>query len=96
VPDSTFAVRTLFLANFFEPAADLAEQRRQATRDPKALVAAMKRAELADQTLERELNGFAEKGFDLVTLINHPHDERHPYDLLITAIFARPHPPTGR
>jgi hypothetical protein len=84
-----FAVRTLFLARFFEPGAEMADQRRQPPTDPKTLVAALKRVEIADQTLERELNAFAEKGFDLVAAIQHPRTETYKSDLLITTIFAR-------
>jgi hypothetical protein len=84
-----FVVRTLFLANFFTPASEMAEQRRRSTRDPAALVASMKRVELADQTLERELNSFAEKGFDLVSVVQHPQDDGHKSDLMITAVFSR-------
>lgn len=82
-------VRTLFLANFFEPAIDLANKRRN-PGNPQALINAMKRTELADKALEKELNGFAEKGYDVAAIIQHPHtDSGHKLDLLITAIFTR-------
>lgn len=84
-----FAVRTLFLARFFEPGAEMADQRRQPVPDTKTLVAALKRVEIADQTLERELNAFAEKGFDLVAAIQHPRPDAYKNDLLITTIFSR-------
>ncbi len=81
-------VRTLFLANFFEPAIELANQRRN-QGNPQALINAMKRTELADKALEKELNGFAEKGFDIAAVIQHPFEQGHKLDLLITAIFTR-------
>lgn len=88
MPQKEFVVRTLFLANFFEAAATMAEQRRHPT-NPQELINAMKRVEIADKTLEKELNGFAERGYSLGTIIQHPHDDTNDHDLLITAIFER-------
>ncbi len=88
MPKKELAVRTLFLANFFEAAATMAEQRRHPT-NPQELVNAMKRVEIADKTLEKELSGFAERGYSLSAIIRHPHDSTNPQDLLITAIFER-------
>jgi len=83
-----YAVRTVFLANFFAPGAEMANQRRSPS-STEALVTAMKRVELADQTLERELNAFAEKGYDLHTVIQHDmgNDDQH-LDLLATLILS--------
>lgn len=66
----------------------MARQRRKTT-DMQELVRAMKRTELADQMLERELNSFAEKGFQIVGIIPHPIDPDHPHDLLITVVLSQ-------
>ena len=81
---SGVTVRTLLLANFYEPGAELATQRRNMTTPQ-----AMKRVELADQALEKELNAFSEKGYRIISAFTHPSDE-HPQDLIITVIFERP------
>lgn len=83
-----FAVRTLYLAHFFEAAAKLADQRRSPT-NPQELINAMKRVELADKTLEKELNAFAEKGYNLAAIIQHTLDPKYKDDLLVTAVFSR-------
>jgi hypothetical protein len=83
-----FVVRTLLLANFFEPAAEMAEQRRKGSSDPRALIGAMKRTELADQMLERELNAFADKGLEIVGTVQHPFNEAYQHDLLVTILLA--------
>ncbi len=83
-----FAVRTLFLSNFFDPGWEMAQARRQGD-DRHALVKAMKRVELADKALEKELNAFAQKGYDVASLIQHPPSEGRTQDLLITAILTR-------
>lgn len=83
-----YAVRTLYLANFFSPAADMATARR-ANADPKTIIAAMKRTEMADQTLEKELNAFSERGFSLEATILHPTQEDAGHDLILTLILGR-------
>lgn len=83
----SYIVRTIFLQNYFTPAHDMAEQRRHTT-DMNALVSAMKRTELAQSTLEKELAGFAEKGYQIVSIIPHPFDENNPNDLLMTVILS--------
>lgn len=67
----------------------MAKQRRSTT-NMQALVSAMKRTELADKTLEKELNAFAEKGYQIVSMISHPIDADHPNDLLITVVLNSP------
>jgi hypothetical protein len=44
--------------------------------------------EIADRTLEAELNSIAEKGYRLQTALMHPQED-NVHDLLITAIFSR-------
>lgn len=85
----SFIVRTIFLQNYFTPAQDMAEQRRHSTPDMNMLVSAMKRTELAQETLEQELSGFAEKGYQIVSMIPHPFDEENPSDLLMTIILSQ-------
>lgn len=84
---SQFIVRTLFLQNYFAPAREMAEQRRDQS-DMNEFVRAMKRTELADQTLERELNAYNEKGYQIISVIPHPTDPNHPHDLLMTVILS--------
>lgn len=84
----SFIVRTIFLQNYFTPAQDMAEQRRHSTPDMNLLVSAMKRTELAQETLERELANFADKGYQVVSMIPHPFDEENPSDLLMTVILS--------
>ena len=83
---SNYIVRTIFLQNYFAPADEMAQQRRDTT-NMENLVGAMKRTEHANQTLERELNGFSEKGYNIVSIIQHPLGD-HPTDLLITVILS--------
>ena len=87
----SYTVRTLFLQNYFTPANELAAFRRGSNPNinRQALLGAMKRTELADKTLEKELNAFAERGYQIVSLIPHPIDAENPYDLLITVILAQ-------
>jgi hypothetical protein len=89
--DVAYTVRTLFLQNYFAPANDLAAQRRrsQDSADMQAILSAMKRTELADKTLEKELNAFAERGYQIISLIPHPIDVENPYDLLVTVILSQ-------
>ena len=87
MPEEPYIVRTLFLQNYFVPAQELAQQRRN-TSDMQNLVSAMKRTEHADQTLERELNAYAEKGFTIVSIIQHRNDD-FPNDLLVTVILKQ-------
>jgi hypothetical protein len=90
----SYTVRTIFLQNYFAPAQEMAVSRRAAvatdsTTNMKTVITAMKRTELAQQTLEKELNGFAQKGFKIVSIIPHPSDSESPYDLLITVILSQ-------
>ena len=83
-----YIVRTIFLQNYFEPSAEMAEHRRN-TQDVNDLVVAMKRTEFASQTLEKELNSFAEHGFNIVSMIPHPIDAKAPHDLLLTVVLSK-------
>ena len=87
----SYTVRTLFLQNYFSPASEMAAFRRGSNEriDTQALLGAMKRTELADRTLEKELNAFAERGYQIISLIPHPIDAENPYDLLITVILSQ-------
>jgi len=80
-------VRTVFLQNYFTPAAEMADLRR-GNGDMNELVGAMKRTELAGKTLEKELNAFAERELQIVSIIPHPIDTNHPYDLLVTVVLS--------
>lgn len=91
MPSKNFVVRTLFIANFFDPAAEMVERRRN-NDDPQGLINAMKRTEMANQALEQEINAIAEKGYDLVSLVPHPAGDAGRHDLLMTAIFTRQNP----
>ncbi|MEM9951139.1 MAG: hypothetical protein AAFV93_25220 [Chloroflexota bacterium] len=84
----TYTVRTIFLQNYFAPASNMANMRR-GKGDTGELVGAMKRTELADNTLARELNGFAERGYHIMNIIPHPIDAENPYDLLITVVLSK-------
>jgi len=86
-----YTVRTLFLQNYFSPASEMAAYRRGSNQriDTQALLGSMKRTELADRTLEKELNAFAERGYQIISLIPHPIDAENPYDLLITVILSQ-------
>lgn len=83
-----YAVRTLYIANFLAAATEMATLRRQ-PKDAQAFVNAMKRVEIADRTLENELNAIAEKGYSLESALMHPHQDGN-HDLIITAIFSKP------
>lgn len=90
----SYTVRTVFLQNYFAPAAEMTESRRNSnstdsTSSLKSVMGAMKRTELAQQTLEKELNAFAIKGFKIVSIIPHPSDSNYPYDLLLTVILSQ-------
>jgi hypothetical protein len=90
----SYTVRTLFLQNYFAPAQEMAVSRRSAvssdsTSNMKSVITAMKRTELAQQTLEKELNAFSQKGYKIVSIIHHPGDSESPYDLLITVILSQ-------
>jgi hypothetical protein len=90
----SYTVRTIFLQNYFTPAAEMAESRRSAlasesTTSMKSVISAMKRTELAQQTLEKELNAFTQKGYKIVSIIPHPGDSNFPYDLLVTVILSQ-------
>jgi len=82
-----YVVRTIYLANFYEAAASMVKQRHNLT-DTEKLIGAMKRVELADKTLEEELNRIVSQGYEFVTAIEHPPTD-YKDDLLITAIFER-------
>lgn len=86
-----YTVRTLFLQNYFAPANELATHRRRSSDsgDVTAMLGAMKRTEHADKTLEKELNAFGERGYQIVSLIPHPIDADNPNDLLITVILSQ-------
>ena len=84
----SYIVRTIFLQNYFTPAKDMAEQRRGSNPDMNAVVSAMKRTELAQDMLAQELSNFADKGYQIVNMIQHPFDEEHPSDLLMTVILS--------
>ena len=89
MPRKQFLVRTIFLQSYFGPAEEMARQRRGDGQDREAVINAMKRTKLADEMLERELQGFGDKGYALVELLRHPLEAKNRYDLLVTAIFAR-------
>ena len=85
-----YIVRTIYLANFYRPSADMAKQRRTTDETtPETLVGAMRRTEMANQALEEELNAFAEKGYELMSVLHHPQSREGMFDLLITGIFAQ-------
>lgn len=85
-----YLVRTLYLANFTDAVVQVAEQRHNPS-DMGGLRNALKKLEMADQTLEKELNAYAAQNCDLVGFIQHSLSE-HPSDLLVTAIFMRNNP----
>ena len=85
--EKRYIVRTLYLANFAEAAMLLAQERRNPT-GVDALRNALRKLEIADQTLERELNAYAARECELVGFIRHDI-ENSPLDLLVTAIFVR-------
>jgi hypothetical protein len=82
-----YKVRTIFLSNYFEPARQMAELRRDlAKSNASSIVAALKRVEIADSALEKELNNVADKGLTLAELLLHPENNK---DLIVTAIFSQ-------
>ena len=81
-------VRTIYLQKFFEPGREMAEARKN-MQDTQALIKAMRRLELADQTLQRELKAFAEKGFEINSILQHPRDNAEEHDLLVTLILSK-------
>lgn len=83
-----YLVRTIFLQNYFAPASEMADLRR-GNGDMQDLVGAMKRTELADKTLEKELNAFAERGYRIMNIIQHPPNAENLYDLLITVVLSK-------
>jgi len=82
------AVRTVYIQKFFDPGREMVEAR-QNPQDTQALIKAMRRLEMADQTLERELKSFAEKGFDIASVLQHPRKNTEEHDLLITLILSK-------
>lgn len=82
------AVRTIYLQKFFDPGREMVEAR-QNLQDTQALIKAMRRLELADQTLQTELKSFAEKGFDISTVLQHPRANAGAHDLLVTLILSK-------
>ena len=85
--EKRYIVRTLYLANFAEAAVQLAQERRNPTGID-SLRSALRKLEMADQTLEKELNAYVAEDCELIGLIRHDIEEQ-PLDLLVTAIFAR-------
>jgi hypothetical protein len=81
-----YTVRTIFLQNYFAPAKKLAEQRRGGN-EMRDIVSAMKQTDMANKTLEDELNVFEEKGFNIVSVIPHPMQDDNATDLLMTVIL---------
>lgn len=82
------AVRTIYLQKFFDPGREMVEAR-QNMQDAQALIKAMRRLEMADKTLERELTSFAEKGFDINAILQHPRESASEHDLLVTLILSK-------
>ncbi len=82
---SNYIVRTIFLQNYFTPSRELAKLRREGGA-PEDLVSAMKRTELASQTLEKELNALADKGYQIVSVVQHSLEQGD--DLLVTVILS--------
>ncbi|MCA9885931.1 MAG: hypothetical protein KC546_00230 [Anaerolineae bacterium] len=83
-----YIVRTIYLANFYRPSAEMTRQRHSENASTETLVGAMRRTEIANQALEEELNAFAEKGYELVNVLHHPTGRESAFDLLITGIFS--------
>ena len=82
------SVRTIYLQKFFDPGREMVEAR-QNPQDMQGLVKAMRRLEMADQTLERELKAFADKGFNIASVLQHPHTNSGEHDLLVTLILSK-------
>ena len=82
------SVRTIYLQKFFDPGREMVEARRR-QQDTQALITAMRRLELADKTLEKELKSFAEKGFEINSILQHPRANADEHDLLITLILSK-------
>lgn len=92
---SSYVVRTIYLANYFAAAADMARARHRVNTgeaEGDELVRAMRRTEMADQALQDELNQLTSRGYRLIDTIVHPTTETGRQDLLITVILA---PPAG-
>lgn len=83
-----YIVRTIYLANYFQPSAELRRERRSTTTTD-SLIDAMRRTELANETLADELNAFADKGLRLINLLPHPQDVENPHDLMVTGVFEK-------
>lgn len=81
-------VRTIYLQKFFDPGREMVEAR-QNLQDTQALIKAMRRLELADQALEKELKAFADKGFTIDSILQHPRDNAEEHDLLVTLILSK-------
>ena len=86
--EKEISVRTIYLQKFFEPGREMVEAR-QNMQDTQALIQSMRRLELADQTLQRELKSFAEKGFTIDSILQHPRDNADEHDLLVTLILSK-------
>ena len=82
------AVRTIYVQKFFEPGREMVEAR-QNMQDSQSLIKAMRRLELADQTLQKELKSFADKGFEITSILQHPHNNFEEHDLLVTLILSK-------
>jgi len=82
------AVRTIYLQKFFDPGREMVEARGN-LQDREALIKAMRRLEMADKTLEQELKPFADKGFDINAILQHPHENSGEHDLLVTLILSK-------
>lgn len=82
------AVRTIYIQKFFDPGHEMVDARRN-PQDAQALIKAMRRLEMADQTLERELKAFADKGYDIASILQHPRQNVDEHDLLVTLILSK-------
>lgn len=82
------AVRTIYLQKFFDPGREMVEAR-QNPQDREGLIKAMRRLDLADKTLEQELKPFADKGFDISAILQHPRKNVEEHDLLVTLILTK-------
>ncbi len=82
------AVRTIYIQKFFDPGQEMVKARKN-PQDTQALIKAMRRLEMADQTLERELKSFADKGFDIASVLEHPRENAGEHDLLVTLILSK-------
>lgn len=82
------AVRTIYLQKFFDPGSEMVAAR-QNPQNREGLIKAMRRLDLADKTLEQELKPFADKGFTISALLQHPNKNAEDHDLLITLILTK-------